>query len=703
MFKAKSPSPSRGGLGWGWVLAAALLAACGGGGDGGTGSTPATNPPQGSAVIGRDGGTVTSADGKVKLVIPAGALGNSETITIESIDPAKMPSAVAGADLAYDMKPDGLRFAQPAQISVALPTPARQADGSINLKLGALVNSSRAGIEALGDQTITVDGRANTTSISGSLTHFSAVAFGNRLRAQIGRVGPEVGALTTTLVPIPDRLTVGTTYRASFEVAAEGFGASETVSGEFAYKDQSRAPLRHIPDMASIGPDSAGFFPLAGPPTLRTPARLGNYGDYVCDRPATVVTDVQLRLANASVLLGYVDAEVPLQDLKVQWYYGHVCEFTGPPPPPPPSDGAQVVPVPPFVENLVVLTSAMGLSPAQISALFRIPVDQVQWILLGAFGNPGLRLIDMRDGKVVSEKDLPGSPMFGVVPHLKDGKGCLFGYGSGTARTCFFPDINDFGLTEIGFGLGTDAGLLSSTPVSTPTGLRHLLWYAVNGTVTQEYQPTAGGEVETRRLFYSQSSNGWYAAGGAPTGKPQSAYFNANADRVLVVRGEPGAPGQLWFGNPADPAGGMLVGLLGTSSNDARKIRCVLPICAVSSFGGLVSIVTWDGTNAPAIAGTIAGTTGAVGIDVAVEGANRTIRSADFTNNTVTKTIVTAAGQVVSSVTKAVPQGCTNPGHVTSFTDAGGQRKSVVSCNGRNAQGQSAVAVLTDAEFFGLQ
>ncbi len=685
------------------VIAAALLAACGGGGDGGTGGTPATSPPAGSAVIGRDGGTVTSADGKVKLVIPAGALGNSETITIESIDPAKMPAPLAGADLAYDMKPDGLRFAQPAQISVALPNSVRQADGSINLKLGALVNSSRTGVEALGDQTLTVDGRNNTTSISGTLTHFSAVAFGNRLKA--ARIGSEVGFLTTTLNPIPDRLAVGTTYRASFEVAAEGFGASETVSGEFAYKDQSRAPLRHIPDMASIGPDSAGFFPLAGPPTLSTPARLGNYGDYVCDQPASaVVTDVQLRLANASLFLGYVDAEVPLQGLKVQWYYGHVCEFTGPPPPPPSPDEAFVFFVNALIEGVVMLATNLGATPEEISAIFGIPLEQVRSILVGAFANPGLRLIDIRNGQVARSKDLPGMPMFGVVPHLKDGKGCLFGYGSTTARTCYFAEINDFGFTEIGINVGpvTDAGLVSSTPVQTPTGRRHLLWYVGNGTVIQEYQESAGGEVQRRELS-KNAPNSWYRSGGTATGKAQSAFFNANADRVLVVRGEPNAPGQLWFGNPADLTGGMLVGSLGANSNDTRKIRCALPICAVSSFGGLVSIVTWDGTNAPAIAGTIAGTTGAVGIDVAVEGANRTIRSADFTNNTVTKTIVTAAGQVVSSVTKAVPQGCTNPGHVTSFTDAGGQRKSVVSCNGRNAQGQSAVAVLTDAEFFGLQ
>jgi hypothetical protein len=167
------------------------------------------------------------------------------------------------------------------------------------------------------------------------------------------------------------------------------------------------------------------------------------------------------------------------------------------------------------------------------------------------------------------------------------------------------------------------------------------------------------------------------------------------------VRGETAAPGQLWWGNPGDPAGGMFVGSLGANGNDTRKIRCELPVCAVSSFGGLVTIVLWDGVNVPAIVGTIAGTTGAVGIDVANEGVNRAIRSADFNAGTVTKTIVDVSGQVVSSVTKPVPPGCSRPGHVTSQSGENGQAQTFVSCNTSDVQDKSAIAVLNDRLYFG--
>lgn len=109
-----------------------------------------------------------------------------------------------------------------------------------------------------------------------------------------------------------------------------------------------------------------------------------------------------------------------------------------------------------------------------------------------ATSNPGLHIVDLTTGEIVRSKDLPGLPMFGVVPHLKEDRGCLFGYGSGSARTCFFPEIDDFGFTEIGFGLFTDAGLLSPTPVEETMGMRHLLW-SVGNSVFQEHQPGGPG------------------------------------------------------------------------------------------------------------------------------------------------------------------------------------------------------------------
>ncbi|WDT79048.1 MAG: hypothetical protein MPW14_18110 [Candidatus Manganitrophus sp.] len=98
----------------------------------------AGSPGPGSANIGTDGGTVTSADGMVTLTVPAGALGNTETIVIRSIHPASLPPELAGAELAWELRPDGLQFAQPVQVSVALPESPAQADGTFRIPLSFL-------------------------------------------------------------------------------------------------------------------------------------------------------------------------------------------------------------------------------------------------------------------------------------------------------------------------------------------------------------------------------------------------------------------------------------------------------------------------------------------------------------------------------------------------------------------------------------
>lgn len=149
------------------------VSGCGGGSSGGGGG--AGNPAVASASIGPNGGNMTSLDGKVTLTIPAGALGNTQTITIESIDPATLPAKFAGiaAERAYELKPDGLQFNPPAQISLQLDDPAQPAAGAVEKGIAVLLTSANGQVEPLGNLALTVDADGKTASLTGELTHFS--------------------------------------------------------------------------------------------------------------------------------------------------------------------------------------------------------------------------------------------------------------------------------------------------------------------------------------------------------------------------------------------------------------------------------------------------------------------------------------------------------------------------------------------------
>jgi hypothetical protein len=65
-----------------------------------------------SGSIGASGGTLTSSDGRVQLVVPAGALSQTTNITIQPI----VNLCPGGIGLAYNLLPNGTQFAVPASL-----------------------------------------------------------------------------------------------------------------------------------------------------------------------------------------------------------------------------------------------------------------------------------------------------------------------------------------------------------------------------------------------------------------------------------------------------------------------------------------------------------------------------------------------------------------------------------------------------------
>lgn len=88
-----------------WQVAWLVLAACGAG-------------PSPAPTIGPSGGTVTSADGRARLVVPPGALGAEVALTVEAAASVPLdPHALQGA--AYLVSPAATAFAVPASLRIA--------------------------------------------------------------------------------------------------------------------------------------------------------------------------------------------------------------------------------------------------------------------------------------------------------------------------------------------------------------------------------------------------------------------------------------------------------------------------------------------------------------------------------------------------------------------------------------------------------
>jgi len=71
-------------------------------------------------VVGSEGGTVTAADGRVELVVPAGALDAEAGIVVAPVPDASLPPGlglIPGA--VFDFRPNGLVFAVPAMLTIA--------------------------------------------------------------------------------------------------------------------------------------------------------------------------------------------------------------------------------------------------------------------------------------------------------------------------------------------------------------------------------------------------------------------------------------------------------------------------------------------------------------------------------------------------------------------------------------------------------
>jgi len=165
-------------------LASTVLAGCGGGsgdddiatpgGETPTQPTPPTHPgtptargtPQGtasSALIGADGGSVASADGRIRVTVPAGAFAAPTTVEIQPIT----NTAHGGFGSAYRITPEGLSTPVPMTISFNADDAALDGSALNALRIATQDAQGRWSAQRAPQR----DAAARTVSVS--TTHFS--------------------------------------------------------------------------------------------------------------------------------------------------------------------------------------------------------------------------------------------------------------------------------------------------------------------------------------------------------------------------------------------------------------------------------------------------------------------------------------------------------------------------------------------------
>jgi len=118
-----------------------------------------------SNIIGPDGGTVTTSDGRFTLEIPPGALTEDTEITITR------DGTFDGDVLVYDAQPEGLEFLLPAILSGDVSDISNNNGSNTNVMIGFNIVGEDA--EELGEQTYDVDLLTGMATYTAEVNHFS--------------------------------------------------------------------------------------------------------------------------------------------------------------------------------------------------------------------------------------------------------------------------------------------------------------------------------------------------------------------------------------------------------------------------------------------------------------------------------------------------------------------------------------------------
>lgn len=164
-----------------------------------------------SKMIGPEGGTLTSSDGKITLTFPEGALSRQELITIELLPQGESKALVDDAtELAsYAFGPDGLAFDEPVELTgtfEGLVTPGVDEDDEVEIPFILVSTFSETTLQYLERHDLAVDLGSGDATLSTDLMHFSHASF--EVFPPINKLGTPFFYMTVTpIVPREMELT----------------------------------------------------------------------------------------------------------------------------------------------------------------------------------------------------------------------------------------------------------------------------------------------------------------------------------------------------------------------------------------------------------------------------------------------------------------------------------------------------------------
>jgi len=205
---------------------------------------PPTNPNLVTREIGPAGGTITSSDSKMTLIIPEGALSGTETISVETITAGDLGpefdqiSEMIGIENAYEMGPDGLEFNVPATVRFeSEQSPITKAD-TLGIFSEFLFTNGENGIELLDSLKTTFNADDGSVTISGQTDHFTPIVNG------FG--GQENNGVQFFVTNIPDMAEVDDPFEIEAAISDDNTGPSGdlvAVLGPAKYLDKSAEPV----------------------------------------------------------------------------------------------------------------------------------------------------------------------------------------------------------------------------------------------------------------------------------------------------------------------------------------------------------------------------------------------------------------------------------------------------------------------------
>ncbi len=595
-------------------------------------------------VVDPTGGTISSADGRLILTIPDGALVQTTSISITKLTGGELPNSLfaEGAELAYRVEPEALDFLKPATLSYRIPAPSNiKTDGlpADIPTLLAVLRESGGDPVVLDSQEMLLDGDSHTEQVT--LQAYGTAVYGILEKVAVSAGLDGIPSPVPCGGPFAPVLFVNRHEGSQFEGTATFEDRCALVSGNLlSYSGEVEKGLGQL--------DAA------------TPEIMSSLQSYTC----TCNADAAGTLAAAVVFSDYRLSETLSGTGTYTVFFKLSIDCAG--------GGGD--------------TSEVGVADAPVTApegLFRVR-PAFAGLLAAVFmvvlaGTNGWAVLDPHDGTALLNAFLLANlASYGALPlsHTSSQKqagyvDAFFAFGPNDARiTQYDAATEQWGQLQYAAYNSNVTDAVSYGNKTISEGLVYVN-FSYNQVGFKNYDPVNDGfTAGSPALLESEFP--------APLpGHLVSAFSNAIDAPVLVVAD--GTPGKLYL-HPHDGSGSA--SLVGEVGDGPRRVRAAAQIAVVSNFeSDDLTIVLWDGGTTASVVRNVLVGDGPIGIDLLDLGDGTVaVCSTGYNDNTYTVTLIDSDGSVLSNITTSAPGGCQGPGHAIWARD--GTRNLLFSCNG---------------------